>query len=373
MTRTSSPQPPAPASSPTLANPSSFFSAAAGYKLFTSSSRTQPDPDQEDVIWHEPETYSAVISRKEHPRDPASILSIREVLRQKPPTDGSGGLPLSRLANPGSSNLRLTGGIPSSAWAKPDVQISMEAADGEVSGLPESSDSAGKILHDIGSMSADSSRPGSSLSGNFTASSEVDAHIRRKKTSSIISVESDATIGRDSPSASLIAMPQSQPPPLPPKGDIPLMVQRSSFEGQPSSQADTTPSVLPFTNTLTSSLNIAMRFVMNNRDAPLLSAPSPKGHHGLLLADASSVDGRPHIKYDWTIGKRLKFSCTVYYARQFDLLRRRCGIEDVFLKSLSRSVNWAAEGGKSKSNFWKTSDDQFIIKTLVNAWNVADL
>ena len=30
-------------------------------------------------------------------------------------------------------------------------------------------------------------------------------------------------------------------------------------------------------------------------------------------------------------------------------------------------------GGKSKSNFWKTSDDRFIIKTLVNAWNVADL
>jgi 1-phosphatidylinositol-3-phosphate 5-kinase len=30
-------------------------------------------------------------------------------------------------------------------------------------------------------------------------------------------------------------------------------------------------------------------------------------------------------------------------------------------------------GGKSKSNFWKTSDNRFIIKTLVNAWNVADL
>jgi 1-phosphatidylinositol-3-phosphate 5-kinase len=41
--------------------------------------------------------------------------------------------------------------------------------------------------------------------------------------------------------------------------------------------------------------------------------------------------------------------------------------------SLTKSANWAAEGGKSKSNFWKTSDDRFIIKTLVNAWNVADL
>ncbi|KAJ3529021.1 hypothetical protein NM688_g7915 [Phlebia brevispora] len=81
----------------------------------------------------------------------------------------------------------------------------------------------------------------------------------------------------------------------------------------------------------------------------------------------------PRAPYDWTIGKRLRFSCTVYYAKQFDALRRRCGIEDGFLQSLARCENWAAEGGKSKSNFWKTADNQFIIKTLVNAWNVADL
>jgi 1-phosphatidylinositol-3-phosphate 5-kinase len=69
----------------------------------------------------------------------------------------------------------------------------------------------------------------------------------------------------------------------------------------------------------------------------------------------------------------LKFSCTVYYAKQFDLLRKRCGIEATYLRSIERSANWLAEGGKSKSNFWKTSDDRFIIKTLVDAWNVADL
>ena len=63
----------------------------------------------------------------------------------------------------------------------------------------------------------------------------------------------------------------------------------------------------------------------------------------------------------------------MYYAKQFDALRRRCGIDAVFLHSLARSQNWLAEGGKSKSNFWKTTDERFIIKTLVNAWNVADL
>lgn len=69
----------------------------------------------------------------------------------------------------------------------------------------------------------------------------------------------------------------------------------------------------------------------------------------------------------------MKFSCTVYYAKQFETLRRRCGVEDLFPISLARSTNWAAEGGKSRSNFWKTLDERFVVKTLVNAWNVADL
>jgi 1-phosphatidylinositol-3-phosphate 5-kinase len=103
------------------------------------------------------------------------------------------------------------------------------------------------------------------------------------------------------------------------------------------------------------------------------SSPPPQKYHGLLSLDSPAIDDRPHIKYDWTIGKRLKFSCTAYYAKQFDVLRRRCNIEEVFLKSMEASENWIAEGGKSKSNFWKTSDERFIIKTLVNAWNVADL
>lgn len=63
----------------------------------------------------------------------------------------------------------------------------------------------------------------------------------------------------------------------------------------------------------------------------------------------------------------------MYYARQFDALRKRCGFDAGFLSSLTMSKNWAADGGKSRSNFWKTEDGRFIIKTLVNAWNVADL
>jgi 1-phosphatidylinositol-3-phosphate 5-kinase len=40
---------------------------------------------------------------------------------------------------------------------------------------------------------------------------------------------------------------------------------------------------------------------------------------------------------------------------------------------MAKCEMWKAQGGKSRSDFWKTSDDRFIFKTVVNAWNIADL
>ncbi|KAK7046269.1 hypothetical protein R3P38DRAFT_3175552 [Favolaschia claudopus] len=51
----------------------------------------------------------------------------------------------------------------------------------------------------------------------------------------------------------------------------------------------------------------------------------------------ASFPGLPHIKYDWTITKRLNFSCAMYYAKQFDNLRKRRGIEDVFVRPRRRA------------------------------------
>lgn len=50
------------------------------------------------------------------------------------------------------------------------------------------------------------------------------------------------------------------------------------------------------------------------------------------------------------------FICKIYFAAQFAALRESvlsCG-EDGFIRSLSKSVPWAARGGKSGSNFFKT-------------------
>jgi len=208
---------------------------------------------------------------------------------------------------------------------------------------------------------------------NSNSSGFVESHARRADAASLASTDSGSTVGPHESDGEKRQSPV--PPPLPPKH-----AQSSSASLTPSSSSTTSSrptSPKPgassfFSSTLTSGIANAMRLVLNPSET-IKSSPAQKTHHALLNVDSLPIDDRPHIKYDWTIGKRLKFSCTVYYAKQFDGLRKRCGIEDVFLKSLEHSTNWAAEGGKSKSNFWKTKDDRFIVKTLVNAWNVGDL
>jgi 1-phosphatidylinositol-3-phosphate 5-kinase len=45
-------------------------------------------------------------------------------------------------------------------------------------------------------------------------------------------------------------------------------------------------------------------------------------------------------------------------------LRRKCGVADRFVESLSRCSKWDSKGGKSKSIFLKTLDDRFVLKSL---------
>ena len=352
---------------------SSASGSTSSFKFFSSSQK--PDPDREDSVWDEPEAYSASVTRKEHPRDPTALLSLREVLRHKVPVDGpqsaqsSSSITISRLAN---------NGAPPSAWAKPAVEVNMAAADGQVTGMPEAVVTAGRILHELDGASVLSSKGSATDS---VASGFVETNVHRGKTSSLlsrVSLESLNAIGA-APSAQRAA-----PPPERERANkIPggLLVdprsrsstasttQDSIDRDRESEPANNESFMLSWTNSLTS----AMRYMLK-ADLPSQPATPPtKNHHGLLFADPMTIDERPHIKYDWTIGKRLKFSCTVYYAKQFDVLRRRCGVEDVFVRSMAKCEPWKAQGGKSRSNFWKTSDDRFIIKTLVNAWNVADL
>ncbi|TFK21691.1 hypothetical protein FA15DRAFT_672317 [Coprinopsis marcescibilis] len=373
---------PSQASLPAVANASSsFFSVPSSYKFF--STYKQPDPDTDDVAWHEPEPYSAVITRKEHIRDPTSILSIRDVLRKTTvPVDSA------------SSSAQGTVISAAIARARPDVALSAQSVGGQVLAEGESVE---ELLHELEHMpvSEVGSRAGSRPASLMEVGDEdsLNAHIRRTTglsagdSASVETAESDATVGAGAialnatttvAAAAAITKDQASVPPIPPeKNQSPQVPPKDEPAPPPvpSKSGVATPASSSFASTIASSLGTAMRYVLNSEtQLPLSPVPPPK-HHGLLNPDSMEphIDERPHIKYDWTIGKRLKFSCTVYYARQFDLLRKRCGVDEVFVKSLSKCANWAADGGKSKSNFWKTSDEKFIIKTLVNAWNVADL
>lgn len=88
---------------------------------------------------------------------------------------------------------------------------------------------------------------------------------------------------------------------------------------------------------------------------------------GSLFTDHNSS---PHLRISFedessnATGK-VKFSVTCYFAKQFDLLRRKCCTSEVdFVRSLSRCRRWGAQGGKSNVYFAKSFDDRFIIKQV---------
>lgn len=329
-------------------------------------------------MWDEPEAYSAVVTRKEHPRDPTALLSLREVLRHKVPVDNlqsaqSSSITVSRMAN---------NGAPPSAWAKPAVEVNMAAVDGQVTGMPEAVVTAGRILHELDGASVLSSR-GSTV--DSATSGFIETNVHRGKTSSLlsqVSLESLDAIGAAPPIQRAAPLSERERANKVPGG---LLVDPRSRSSAVSTTQDSIDRdggreaaanesfMLSWTSSLTSAMRYMLKADLPSQQPEPATTPPTKNHHGLLYADPMAIDERPHIKYDWTIGRRLKFSCTVYYAKQFDELRRRCGVDEVFVKSMAKCEPWKAQGGKSRSNFWKTSDDRFIIKTLVNAWNVADL
>jgi 1-phosphatidylinositol-3-phosphate 5-kinase len=70
-----------------------------------------------------------------------------------------------------------------------------------------------------------------------------------------------------------------------------------------------------------------------------------------------------NIRYSFT-NRGVKAHCKIFYAQSFDALRRKCGVAERFVESLSRCGKWDSKGGKSKSIFLKTLDDRFVLKSL---------
>lgn len=70
-----------------------------------------------------------------------------------------------------------------------------------------------------------------------------------------------------------------------------------------------------------------------------------------------------HLKYTFAEGSA-KMLCKIFYAEQFDAVRRKCGVSDRIVESLSRCLKWDSKGGKTKSVFLKTLDDRLVLKSL---------
>ena len=70
-----------------------------------------------------------------------------------------------------------------------------------------------------------------------------------------------------------------------------------------------------------------------------------------------------HLKYEFQEGSA-KMLCKIFYAEQFEAVRRKCGIDFRFIESLSRCLKWDSKGGKTKSVFLKTLDDRLVLKSL---------
>lgn len=68
-----------------------------------------------------------------------------------------------------------------------------------------------------------------------------------------------------------------------------------------------------------------------------------------------------HLKYMFKEGSAT-MTCKIFYAEQFDALRRKCGVAERIVESLSRCLKWDSRGGKTKSVFLKTLDDRLVLK-----------
>lgn len=63
----------------------------------------------------------------------------------------------------------------------------------------------------------------------------------------------------------------------------------------------------------------------------------------------------------------IEFTCIIYYAKEFEMLRRQCNINQLMIESLCRCQTWTASGGKSKSHFYKTQGSVCDMSTRQSA------
>ncbi|UJR27111.1 hypothetical protein I4U23_008410 [Adineta vaga] len=80
----------------------------------------------------------------------------------------------------------------------------------------------------------------------------------------------------------------------------------------------------------------------------------------------NSIDDHQHIELHFH-DSTTKFTVKIFYAAKFHVLRQIISStldQTAYIRSLSRCKKWQPRGGKSKSEFWQTFDDCFVLKDL---------
>lgn len=327
----------------------SLTSLMANVQALTSRRATPSlDPDDDALAdkWHSQETWSSQVTRRDHPKDGSTIVALRDALRNVAENSSSP----SRLIGLVNTSSKINRANPPSAFVKPSVEVDSQTVQGSVVlQAPVAVTVFEQILHDTEQILKD---------GDYTMVETVKASDHKAIDSHKQQITESITQTDDTPKGSRI------PPPVPPKEGNNPSRSRTPVPGDKTptpdqvaeklskASAQLEQSKLELANStessavgsLTSTIANAMRYVLTVGQGETISRPpSPSGHHhGLLAAD--NVNEQPHIRYEWIIGNRLQFSCTVYYAKQFDSLRRKCGVDEALIHSLTRSENWAAEG-----------------------------
>jgi 1-phosphatidylinositol-3-phosphate 5-kinase len=308
-----------------------------------------PDDDSQAGHWHTPESLSPQISRKDNPKEGSHILSLRDVLRNKAHAETA-----SKFSGSGSATPNLASKLgtkaPPSAFGSASLEVATHNAQGVVQPpTPAAVDVFEQILLDVEGDeytlvdSLQTKTPIGSIKTNalpVTSSSALGAK----------PVEEKPPVHQAPP----VVPPKDHPTPSASTATTPTVEKTVSEATKGDNTSFTnylnTAGEIPFNalgmgmGSLTSTIANAMRYVLNvghaYEDKPLPNTP----YHGLLAMESPDIDSRPHIRYDCAVGKRLKFSCTVYYAKQFDSLRRRCGVNETLIQSLKKTENWSAEG-----------------------------
>ncbi|KAI9706720.1 MAG: hypothetical protein M1836_003731 [Candelina mexicana] len=99
------------------------------------------------------------------------------------------------------------------------------------------------------------------------------------------------------------------------------------------------------------------------REKDQYASVSAVGEDGMEVERSLLCSTGTHLKYQFNEGSA-RMLCKIFYAEQFDAVRRKCGVSDRIVESLSRCLKWDSKGGKTRSVFLKTMDDRFILKSL---------